>query len=176
MWKRLKGNLKGGKRVEMKKYFVNLSGKELAKRREGKIDNLLSSAPNQAFIDHFNQLRTFTKANNENVFMYVVIGLFEKFQQNITFVQEVSALNKKEFAKLAGVSHNLFYNSKQQYIINLRLHTFLKVYSLFLVYLPSLDFCDMFTLDFRTTFPFLIEQQEENRRKLGKKPLKKAKK
>jgi hypothetical protein len=94
----------------------------------------------------------------------------------LRYVQINSGLTQVEFTSLARISNVVFARNEPNYLRGLPLHTFFKAYSVCLIYLPSLDFCDMFTLDFRTTFPFLVEQQEENRRKLGKKPLKKAKK
>jgi hypothetical protein len=160
----------------MAKYFVNLSAAELARRKERKINYLLSRYTETPYLNHFNDLRTQYHRNNLVSFNDTLLKFYGYFQPNFQFMIEVSGLSQVEFCAICGVSRNLVKKNQKTYLTNLKIHTFLKVYSLFLVYLPSLDFCDMFTLDFRTTFPFLVDQQEENRRKLGKKPLKKAKK
>jgi hypothetical protein len=149
---------------------------EPRERKEKRIDNLLSKSTNQAYLTQFSNLRTQYQRNNLVSFNDTLLKFYGYFQPNFQFMIEVSGLSQVEFCAICGVSRNLVKKNQKTYLTNLKIHTFLKVYSLFLVYLPSLDFCDMFTLDFRTTFPFLVDQQEENRRKLGKKPLKKAKK
>jgi hypothetical protein len=149
---------------------------ERRERKERRIDNLLSKSTNQAYLTQFSNLRTQYQRNNLVSFNDTLMKFYGYFQPNLQYMIEVSGLNQVEFCAICGVSRNLVKKNQKTYLTNLKIHTFLKVYSLFLVYLPSLEFCDMFTLDFRTTFPFLVDQQEENRRKLGKKPLKKAKK
>lgn len=175
MLKKGKGE-KGREEMLMRKpYFVNLSGEELKKRREKRIENTLLNLSTDEARHNFNQLRTDTQQNNEIAFKHVVIATFDKFKENLIFVQVNSGLTKKEFTAIAGVSHNLFFTTDNAHIINLRLHTFLKIYALFLVYI-NIDFTDMFTLNFSQTFPFLVDQREENRRKLGKLPQGKRKK
>ena len=146
---------------------------ERRERKEKRIDNLLSKSTNQAYLTQFSNLRTSYEKNNFIAFNDTLLKFYGYFQPNFQYMIEISGLSQVEFCAICGVSRNLVKKNQKTYLTNLKIHTFLKVYSLFLVYLPSLDFCDMFTLDFSTTFPFLAEKREENRQKLGKKPRKK---
>lgn len=150
------------------------TAKERAERKEKRFNNLLINSTNEVYLTEIKLLRTNYQQHNFNAFSAILPTFFDTFQKNLQYMIFVSSLNQVEFCTIAGVSRNIVKKKELTYISHLKLHTFLKIYALFLVYLPTLDFCDMFTLDFSTTFPFLAEKREENRQKLGKKPRKKA--
>lgn len=151
----------------------NLGKEKQIERRKRKIDNLLSSTSNAQFLSHFNYLKSNWETKNSYVFTHSVNQFYSNFRKNLFFIQDISGMNQKEFSALTQVSCNVFYIEEKAYKLGLPLHTFLKIYTTFLLYI-DIDFCDMFTLDFSQTFPFLAEKREENRQKLGKKPRKKA--
>jgi len=157
-------------------YLANYTRENREMRRERKYENHSSKLPNDEARAHFKALSKISIQSNEKHFSPTIASFITKFRANLRYVQECSGLTTIQFACIAQISNGLFTRQYNIYLNAIPLHTFIKVYTTFLIYLPSLEFCDMFTLDFRTTFPFLIDQQEENRRKLGKKPLKKAKK
>ncbi len=160
----------------MARWKANKTQEVYKLQRQRKIDNLLSKLPNDEGKAYFNVLNDLYEHYNTLAFSNHLSQFYAKFRANLRYVQINSGLTQVEFTSLARISNVVFARNEPNYLRGLPLHTFFKAYSVCLIYLPSLDFCDMFTLDFRTTFPFLVEQQEENRRKLGKKPLKKAKK
>ncbi len=150
------------------------TAEEKAERKEKRFNNLLINSTNEAYCAQITNLRTTYQQHNFNAFNAILPAFFDTFQKNLQYIIYISSLNQVEFCTIAGVSRNIVKKNQLTYISNLKLHTFLKIFALFLVYLPTLDFCDMFTLDFSETFPFLAEKREENRQKLGKKPRKKG--
>ena len=148
------------------------TAKERAERKERRFNNLLINSTNEVYLTEIKLLRTNYQQHNFNAFSAILPTFFDTFQKNLQYMIFVSSLNQVEFCTIAGVSRNIVKKNQLTYISHLKLHTFLKIYALFLVYLPTIEFCDMFTLDFSTTFPFLAEKREENRQKLGKKPRK----
>lgn len=158
------------------KWKANKSLEAYKLQREKMINNALSKFKTDEGKAHFNHLNILYTHYNGLAFSNHLTQFYAKFRANLIYIQKISGLSQPEFSALAKISNQLFSRCKPDYLRGLPIHTFFKAYSVCLIYLPTLEFCDMFTLDFRTTFPFLVEQQEENRRKLGKKPLKKAKK
>ena len=158
----------------MPNYKANKKPEGYKKDRERKINNLLSKLPTDEGKAYFKRLDNLYSDFNEIAFTNHLPSFYAKFRANIRYIQVNSGLTTIEFSNLARISNVIFSRNEPSYLRGLPLHTFFKAYSLCLVYLPTLEFADMFTLDFSTTFPFLAEKREENRQKLGKKPRKKA--
>ena len=152
----------------------NLGKEKQRERRKRKIENTLSKLPTDEAKANFNELNNLYTLSNTQVFKTNLSEFYAKFRHNLRYIQFNSGLTIHEFSSICQISNQLFSRNEPSYLRGLPLHTFFKAYSLCLVYLPTLDFCDMFTLDFSTTFPFLAEKREENRQKLGKKPRKKG--
>lgn len=158
----------------MPNYKANKKPEGYKKDRQRKIENLLSKLPTDEGKAHFKRLDELYSHYNELAFSTHLPSFYAKFRANLKYIQLNSGLNITEFSNLCRISNVFISRQEPAYLRGLPLHTFFKAYSLCLVYLPTLDFCDMFTLDFSTTFPFLAEKREENRQKLGKKPRKKG--
>ena len=158
----------------MPNYKANKKPEGYKVDRQRKIENLLAKLPTDEGKDHFKRLDTLYSDFNQIAFSVHLPSFYAKFRANLKYIQLNSGLTAVQFSNLARISNVIFSRQEPAYLRGLPLHTFFKAYSLCLVYLPTLDFCDMFTLDFSTTFPFLAEKREENRIKLGKKPRKKA--
>lgn len=158
----------------MPNYKANKKPEGYKKDRERKIENLLAKLPTDEGKAYFKRLDTLYSDFNQIAFSTHLPSFYAKFRANLKYIQVNSGLTAVQFSNLARISNVIFSRQEPSYLRGLPLHTFFKAYSLCLVYLPTIDFCDMFTLDFAQTFPFLAEKREENRQKLGKKPRKKA--
>ena len=158
----------------MPNYKANKKPEGYKVDRQRKLNNLLAKLPTDDSKAYFKRLDESYTYFNEIAFSNHLPSFYAKFRANLKYIQLNSGLNITEFSNLCRISNVFISRTEPSYLRGLPLHTFFKAYSLCLVYIPTLDFCDMFTLDFSETFPFLTEKREENRIKLGKKPRKKG--
>ena len=135
---------------------------------EKKLDNLFRQKPYLENNPTFNNIRTRFKENTNSQFPQFSAIHYEQLKANVKYVQWCSGLNVQEFCAVFNLGHSIISNKENRFSHNIRQHTFLKIYSAFLIYLPSLDLFDIFILDFKECFPFLIEIRQKNKALLGK--------
>jgi hypothetical protein len=142
------------------------------KRRERKFDLASTNKGISADLNQLNLLSMrLTRLNNE-IFDKYRDHDFPLFRSNLLYVQLYSGLNKLEFSSLANISNHALSDKVFKVPTTLPIHTFLKSYSIMLHYIPSIEFCDMFSIDFSKAYPWHKDNLNANRIKMGKKPLK----
>ena len=137
------------------------------KRKEGKFDNLKQTYPYLSNNPYFSQLCTRIEQLRNEQFDHYNNFQFVNFKSNIRYVQKCSGLNGDEFCRLAGISKNAL-SLNQQFPTTIPMHSFVKCYTAMLLYIHSIEFCDMFNLSFEQVFPQLKDNIAANRLKLGK--------
>jgi hypothetical protein len=144
----------------------NFGGKNLAERGKG-IDNLLNDTSSKRNNDAFRQLNTEIKRLRDEDFDTYNLRHFIQFKANLKYVQVCSGLNQLEFTQMANINRNAL-SEANQFPTTIPMHSFIKCYSIMRHYLRSIDFCDMFLIDFSIAFPYLKTTYERNRTTLGK--------
>jgi len=137
-------------------------------RRKRRYDYPLPSHYSSLDPSIFRGLGVELNHNREQDFNNYLSIQFPRYQKNIRFVQECSGLNKREFSLLANISDQAFRQKQAGSPTTIPIHTFIKSYSIMRYFLPMIEFCDMFMIDFSEVYPWLKQQEQANRLKLGK--------
>lgn len=146
----------------------NYAVKKIANRDKA-IDNLLLNYPRKRNIKAFKLLNTQIKAQRDEDFKHYSNVQFITFKANLKYVQVNSGLSQGEFSAIANISRNAL-SEVNQYPTTIPIHSFLKCYSIMRYYIQTIEFCDMFLIDFSEAFPYLKANYSANRIALGKSP------
>ena len=142
------------------------------KKRERKFDFLTNKKDVTASPYQLLSLGTSISNSRNDVFNQFNYDWFPLFRSNLIYVQLYSGMNKREFSIVANISNHTLSDKNFGYPTTLPIHVFLKCYSIMLHYIPSIEFCDMFSIDFSKAYPWHKDNLNANRIKMGKKPLK----
>ncbi len=141
---------------------------KFAQRRERKLANLFQRSPSLKNNRTFDSIRTRFQENADKQFALFSDEHYNRLKSNVKYVQQCSGLNVQEFCAAFNLGHNIISNKENKYSFNIRQQTFLKIYSAFIIYIPTVDLFDMFTMDFRQCYPHLVEVRQKNRELMGK--------
>ena len=141
-----------------------------AKRREKKIDNYSKKFPHLTRSAHFKHINEQWKQACSINFLTFSNVHYINYRNNLRYVQQCSGLNVVEFTSNFNLNTNSLTKKANELIKTpqIRMHTFIKAYSAMQVWLHTIEFCDMFLVDFREVYPFLMDNLQSNRLKLGK--------
>ena len=109
-------------------------------RRQRKLDNLFRQKPYLKNNITFNYIRTRFSEIADQQFKQFTSEHYEQLKANVKYVQWCSGLNVQEFCAVFNLGHAIISLQENKYSHNIRQHTFLKIYSAFLIYLPSIEF------------------------------------
>lgn len=141
-------------------------------RRERKVENLLKSKAFSSDPLVYRSICTKLESNRSEDFETYTERHFQTFRANLIYIQQHSGLSILEFSAAANISNHLISDKNLFHLATFPIHTFIKCYSVMRFYIETIDFCDIFTIDFKQAFPWLKDQEQQNRIKLGKKPRK----
>ena len=141
---------------------------QISKRRAKKIENLYKRSPKLKDNPTYNIIRTRFQENANEQFANFNEEHYNRLRDNVRFIQKCSGLNVQEFCATFNLGHNIISHKPNPFCYNIRQHTFLKIYSAFLIYIPNLELFDIFVLDFSKEFLFLEDLKFLNRKLLGK--------
>ena len=141
--------------------------KSFKERRERKIDNLLQTYSYLSKSQHFTVFCANLEASNKLNFQTFLLVHYINFKNNLRYIQKYSGLNARQFCLTAGLGVNAL-SLSQSFPTTIPMHTFVKAYSMMQQFIYSIEFCDMFLLDFSQTFPNYKDSFNANRIKFGK--------